>query len=84
MVGTNTVSNKELWLKRLYVKPEMKRTGIGSALLNTVYDFAKTKGIVSIHTRFADDYEEALHFYSAQGFVKSENIGCLQHFIKKL
>ena len=27
MIGTNTVSETDMWLKRLFIKPEMKRKG---------------------------------------------------------
>ena len=32
MVGTQTVSTTDLWLKRLFIKPELKGTGIGGKL----------------------------------------------------
>jgi GNAT superfamily N-acetyltransferase len=84
MLGTNTVSETDMWLKRLYVKPNMKRKGIGSALLATVEEYAKTKGIVTIHTRFSGDYNEAAHFYTAKGFIESEKSNGLRHFIKNI
>lgn len=45
MVGTITESNTDMWLKRLYIKPSLKRKGIGSALFTSVEDFAKSKKI---------------------------------------
>jgi GNAT superfamily N-acetyltransferase len=84
MIGTNTVSKTDMWLKRLYIKPEMKRKGIACALLTVVIEYAKSKGIVSIHTRFNEDYIEASHFYPLQGFIEGERSDGLRHFIKKV
>ena len=68
MLGTNTVSPSELWLKRLYIMPAYKRKGIAGALLGVVEAFARDKGVSVIHTRFAEDYREAPLFYGAKGF----------------
>jgi len=43
MIGTNTVSITDMWLKRLFVKPEIKRNGIGSALLTNCREIRKVK-----------------------------------------
>ncbi|KAI4452983.1 4-alpha-glucan-branching enzyme [Holotrichia oblita] len=84
MLGTNTFSTTDTWLKRLYVKPDMKRKGIASALLLNVEEYVKAKGIVKIHTRFSDDNNEAPHFYFARGFVESDRSEGLRHLIKKI
>jgi GNAT superfamily N-acetyltransferase len=84
MIGTDTVSKTHLWLKRLSVKPDLKKTGIGTALLNVVEEYAKSKGILIIHTRFNDDYIEALHFYKSRGFIESERDNGLRHFTKDI
>jgi GNAT superfamily N-acetyltransferase len=68
MIGTHTISTTELWLKRFFIKPMLKRTGIGSKLLAVVETYAQAKGITTIHTRFNDDYAEALRFYSSKSY----------------
>ena len=70
MIGTQTVSPVDLWLKRLFIKPELKGQGIGSKLLAAVYEFAISKGITTIYTRFAYWYQEAAVFYPAKGFIE--------------
>jgi len=45
MVGTKTVSADEMWLKRLFVKPELKGQGIGTKLLDVVIKFAVDKDV---------------------------------------
>jgi GNAT superfamily N-acetyltransferase len=90
MIGTYTVSPTDLWLKRLFIKPEQKGKGIGSKLLGVIEKYAREKGITTIHTRFADWYQEAAAFYRAKGFVEAlqskeaESNGRLRHMIKRL
>jgi len=85
MVGTNATSETDMWLKRLFIKPEMKRKGIATALLNTAVEYAKQKGIALIHTRFADIQAEAVYFYPAMGFVEDEPVDeHTKHFVKRI
>ena len=84
MLGVHVVSPKDMWLKRFYIKPVEKRRGIGSRLLLQAEEFAASKGITSIHTRFADDYIEAAEFYPAKGFTISDRHEGLNHFVKVL
>ena len=83
MIGTNTISVSDMWLKRLFIKPTHKRNGLGSALLATAEEYAKAKGVVTIHTRFAKWYSEASVFYPAKGFVEIEKSDGIRHFAKK-
>jgi len=82
MVGTDTVSESEMWLKRLFIKPELKRMGLGSALLSVAEDFARSKGIKVIRTRFPDAFVDASAFYPAKGFVDAERVNELRHMVK--
>lgn len=84
MIGTNTISLSDMWLKRLYILPDFKRNGIASALLTTAETFAVSRNITKIHTRFADHYREALLFYPAKGFQPKEHVDGVHHFIKIL
>ena len=84
MVGTQTASPTELWLKRFFIKPELKGKGIGSKLLSVVEDYASEKGITEIHTRFAYWYREAAAFYPAKGFLEVERNEHLVHMIRRL
>jgi len=82
MLGTKTDSPTDLWLKRFYIKPELKCMGIGSALLSKAEKFAKQRGIETIHTRFSDDYVEAAVFYPSKGFIEHDKSDGLTHLIK--
>jgi ribosomal-protein-alanine N-acetyltransferase len=83
MIGTETISSTELWLKRLFIKPEVKGNGIGSKLFAAVEKYASGKGITVIHTRFADWYTEAARFYPAKGFIDAGRDDYLVHMIKR-
>ncbi|MDR0292736.1 MAG: GNAT family N-acetyltransferase [Oscillospiraceae bacterium] len=84
MIGTQTTSPMELWLKRLFIKPDLKGKGIGSKLLSAIVDYAAGKGVTEIHTRFASWYREAAVFYPAKGFVEIEPDDYLRHMVKRL
>ena len=84
MVGTDTVSPLDIWLKRLYIMPSMKRNGIAKALLCHAERFSLSKGASYLHTRFNDAYTEAPLFYSACGFSEVGRSDGLRHFIKSL
>ncbi len=72
-VGYETINPLEARIHRLYIKPELKRQGIGSALLETVVKYVKEKGYkkISIHTG-DEKYWESKLFYKAKGFVETE------------
>ncbi|MDR0936897.1 MAG: GNAT family N-acetyltransferase [Oscillospiraceae bacterium] len=82
MVGTETVSPTELWLKRLFIKPELKGKGIGGKLLSTVEKYAASKGITTLRTKFADWYSEAARFYPAKGFIDAGSEDYLRYMVK--
>ena len=84
MIGTSTVSESDMWLRRLFIKPSHKRKGVGSALLATAEDYAKAKGIENIHTRFAEWFDEAAMFYPTKGFIEVGKSDGRRHFIKKI
>jgi len=72
-IGYETINLLEARVHQLYVKPELKRQGIGSALLDTVVKFVKEKGYKKISIHLGDEkYCESKLFYKAKGFVKTE------------
>jgi len=84
MLGVNIISSNEAWLRRLYVKPTLKRNGLGRALLTTAENYVRQNGVATLHTRTAADYHEASKFYPAQGFVEIGNQNGISHRVKYL
>lgn len=73
-IGYDTIKPLEARIHRLYVKPELKRQGIGTALLEALVKYVKEKGYnkLSIHTG-DEKYWESKLFYKAHDFVEVEN-----------
>lgn len=80
--GTMTTSDTEMWLRRLYVKPQYKRQKIGMRLYLQIEKFARSRKIKILHTRFSDDYYAAPYFYTSMGFIETERDEGMRHFIK--
>ena len=68
-LGVAMLNAHESRLKRLFIKPELKRGGIGGKLMSHAEDHARQNGITKIYTRFANWYPDAERFYAAKGFV---------------
>ena len=71
-VGYNSAENTtEVFLHRLYVKPELKRRGIGTALLETAEEYLKTQGKTAVHVHLGEPKEiwyESYAFYEKHGY----------------
>ena len=71
-VGCNLLSDGEAQLHRLYVKYNLKRQGIGSALLETAEDFARENGrsVMNLHLGEKNTYFESRQFYPKHGYIE--------------
>ena len=72
-VGYETINLGEARVHRLYIKPELKRQGVGSALMQTLEKYIRERGYtkISIHT-WDEKYWESKLFYKAKGFVETQ------------
>lgn len=71
-IGYNSIKDTdEVWLHRLYVKYNLKRQGIGSALLETAEKYLHQQGkkVVKIHLG-GNGFEESRCFYPKHGYVE--------------
>ena len=72
-IGYETIKPYEARVHRLYVKPELKRQGIGTALLDTLVKYIKDKGYKSLSIHTGDEkYWESKLFYETKGFSEIE------------
>jgi len=83
-VASQTISymhgvDKLLWIEYVVVKPEFRKRGVGTALLQKLLDFAKRNGIDRIYTTINPDNEASIKLHQKVGFnVKSWKIASLR------
>lgn len=73
-VGCNLLPEGEAMLHRLYVKYNLKRQGIGTALLETAENFARANGrtVMKLHLGERKTYFESRFFYTKHGYSEYE------------
>ncbi|MGN1118200.1 MAG: GNAT family N-acetyltransferase [Acutalibacteraceae bacterium] len=73
----------EVFLHRLYVKPDMKRRGIGTALLSHAEEYIKKQGKTAIRIHLGaprEQWFESYRFYPKNGYRECEE----RYMIKEL
>ena len=81
-IGYNSIKDTdEVWLHRLFVKYNLKRQGIGSALLETAEQYLRKqeKKISKVHLG-GKDWVESWTFYPKHGYVEYQE----RHMMKEL
>jgi N-acetylglutamate synthase-like GNAT family acetyltransferase len=68
-IGTR-IENDFMWLKRLYVKADFKRQGIGSRLLKVAEQFAVERQVKTIKVHLGTDYLESHSFYPKHAYIE--------------
>jgi|SRR6267143_2338572 len=59
---------RELWLEYVAVQPASRRKGIGTRLMSTVIEYAKTHDIPLLYTTLNPNNEESIQFLTMHGF----------------
>lgn len=84
-VGYNSIENtSEIYLHRLFVKPNMKHQGIGTRLLQTAEEYARSKGKTAAYVHLGrpkEQWFESYSFYPKNGYHEYEEN--LPHLMKK-
>ena len=81
-IGYNSIKDTdEVWLHRLFVKYNLKRQGIGSALLETAEQYLRKqeKKIAKVHLG-GKDWVESCTLYPKHGYVEYQE----RHMMKEL
>ncbi|MBR6027724.1 MAG: GNAT family N-acetyltransferase [Clostridia bacterium] len=72
-VGVSLIAGgPEAFLHRLYVKPGLKRQGLGSALLETAETWLRSRGVHTLRVHLGEPKEQwaaSYAFYPARGFT---------------
>ena len=83
-VGYNSIDNStEVYLHRLFVKCNMKHCGLGTKLLQTAENYAKSQGKTSVHIHLGlpkEQWFESWQFYPKNGYVQYDE----RHMKKEL
>ncbi|MBU0756750.1 MAG: GNAT family N-acetyltransferase [Nanoarchaeota archaeon] len=77
VIGTIALRNYGLsrgLVKRMYVKKEYRRQGIGKRLMKTLLDFARKNNYTKLYLGTTEDMEDAIRFYSKMGFKKIKSL----------
>lgn len=70
------LTDDELWLGMLHVKPIHQRKGIGKAILSAIEKHAKEKGIHKIGIHTTEDNFAARALYASAGYIVTEIGSC--------
>ena len=65
------------YLVSMWVAPEGRRQGIGSALVDTVVQWARAEGMTRLLLDVSELNEPAIAFYTRKGFVPTGEVGAL-------
>lgn len=84
-VGYNSIENStEIYLHRLFIKPTMKHKGIGTSLLATAENYAKSIGKTAVYVHLGrprEQWFESYNFYPKNGYQTYEDNS--PHLMKK-
>jgi GNAT superfamily N-acetyltransferase len=70
------------WLEELYVTPDYRHHGIGTALVTSVLERAQKTGIVAVDLEVDTDHKQATSLYQRFGFRRLERSRWVKEFIK--
>ena len=65
------------YLISMWVEPDVRRRGIGSALIDAVVEWAGTRGLDRLVLDVAETNIAAIELYVSKGFVRSGEVGAL-------
>ena len=75
-VGYSSIGGStEIWLHRLFVKYDLKHSGIGTQLLRTAEDHARKNGKTAVHVHLGaprEQWFESYSFYPKNGYTEYE------------
>lgn len=67
-------SPETAWLISMWVAPEVRRQGVGAALLDAVIDWAGSNGMSRILLEVADRNTSAVRLYARKGFARNDGV----------
>lgn len=87
-VGIKEMDKTQAKLKRMFVSPDFRGTGISQELLDTATEFAKKAGFLTLELNTHLNMKRAHRFYEKNGFKKTDACSndsvCSYHYVRKL
>jgi putative acetyltransferase len=73
--GLRRLSDSEGEIKRMYVRPESRGTGVSTAVLRTLEDYARALGWQRLVLETGEEQPDAIRFYEREGYSRIPNFG---------
>ena len=73
--GLRLLGNDEAEIKRMYVRPDHRGTGVSVAVLNTLEEHGRRFGLRRLTLETGDRQPDAIRFYEREGYVRIPNFG---------
>lgn len=73
--GLRFLGNREAEIKRMYVAPAARGTGVATAILRALEDAARDAGVRTLLLETGPAQPEAIRFYEREGYRRIENFG---------
>ena len=73
-IGTKEDEDGKIFLSHLFVKPDLKRHGIGSKLLEFAENYVRNCGYKEVHVHLGKDYLESHVFYPKHGYIEYKDL----------
>lgn len=73
-VGLMKKTDELAYIKRLIVKEDYRKQGLGEKLLQKALQFAKDRGFKTIYAGTVKENQTAIQFYEKHGFKRSDDV----------
>ncbi|MES2171916.1 MAG: GNAT family N-acetyltransferase [Actinomycetota bacterium] len=73
--GLRRLDDSEGEIKRMYVRPESRGTGVSTAILRTLEDYARGLGWHRLVLETGEEQPDAIRFYEREGYTRIPNFG---------
>ncbi|MCW4385520.1 GNAT family N-acetyltransferase [Salinibacterium sp. SYSU T00001] len=73
--GLRAIENDEFEVKRMYVTPAHRGTGVSTAVLSALEAIARDRGVTRLVLETGDRLPAAQRFYEREGYTRIENFG---------
>jgi putative acetyltransferase len=73
--GLRQLGETEAEIKRMFVRPENRGTGVSTAILDRLEEYARERGLDRLVLETGDRQPDAVRFYQRQGYTRIPNFG---------